>query len=68
MTAFFLAFLMYDKKSFLCCGQSKEARPEDITCLKEGHTVAEALPKVMEIWDNPSKSLASVTLTEEEDE
>ena len=54
------------KKSFTCCGQSIDSRPEDITCLKKGSQADEALPQVIEIWDKPS--LVSVTNTEEEDE
>ena len=33
------------------CGQSKQARPEDISCLKEGHVVHEALQATTEVWD-----------------
>ena len=46
------------KKSFFCVGQAKEARPEDITCLRTDAPAAQALEKIKEIWDNPPENPA----------
>ena len=35
------------------CGQAKNSKPEDITCLKEGHLVHEALEAVKALWNEP---------------
>ena len=38
-------------KSFFACGQAKTARPEDITCLKQGHPGEGAFDLVAQGWD-----------------
>ena len=44
------------KKSFDCCGQSKESVPEQVTCMKKGKLAEEAFEKVKEIWNAKPKS------------
>ena len=57
------------KKSFLVCGQAKNSKPEDITCLKEGHLVHEALEAVKALWNEPLEELvSSPTPIESDDE
>ena len=48
------------KKSFLVTGQSKNSRPSDIACLKEGRECHSILPKVEEMWDQPLENLKKV--------
>ena len=55
-------------KSFKCCGQSKDARPEDITCLKEGRKVENALSEVTELWDKDPKSITVKNIDDVPDE
>ena len=44
------------KKSFDCCGQSKESVPEQVICMKKGKLAEEAFEKVKEIWNAEPKS------------
>ena len=48
------------KKSFLVTGQSKNSRPSDIACLKEGRECHSILPKVEEMWDQPLENLKKI--------
>lgn len=43
------------KKSFLVCGQTKGACPEQITCLKEGHSAHDALEEVKRFWNKSAE-------------
>ena len=56
------------KKSFLVTGQSKNSRPSDIACLKEGRECHGILKKVEEMWDQPLESLKKVENPTEIDE
>ena len=56
------------KKSFLVTGQSKNSRPSDISCLKEGRECHDALKRVEEMWDKPLKELGKVDNPTETDE
>ena len=38
------------KKSFDCCGQSKESVPEQVTCIKKGKLAEEAFEKVKDFF------------------
>ena len=59
-------------KSFKCCGQARDSKPEDITCLKKGRTAEDALNEVTDLWDKDPESLKDAILDtvpdEEEDE
>ena len=39
-------------KSFENCGQTVEAKPEDISCMKPGRTAEDALIEVEKFWNN----------------
>ena len=56
------------KKSFLVTGQSKDSRPSDISCLKEGRECHSALKRVEDMWDKPLKELEKVDNPTEPDE
>ena len=40
-------------KSFTNCGQSKSALPEDVSCMKPGKRLENALQSVKDVWSNP---------------
>ena len=48
------------KKSFLVVGQSIQATPSDVTCLKVGNYAHSCLETVQEIWDQSKEDLMSV--------
>ena len=50
------------KKSFVSCGQAKEGRPEEVSCLTS--EASELLPKVKEIWDINPETQKPVELEE----
>ena len=59
-------------KSFVVCGQTKHAKPEDVSCMKEGRVAAQALEKVKEFWNYradqfESHNVISIDIDESED-
>ena len=53
-------------KSFLITGQLKESKPEDISCMKDGRVLSDALTDTKKIWGKPYDAPLSFH-TEEED-
>ena len=47
-------------KFFVCCGQTKTSRPEDVTCLKPDRAVHEAFDKVKNLWYLPVVELEAL--------
>ena len=60
-------------KSFQICGQTRDAKPEDVTCMKEGHPASGALAEVKKFWDYTAEDFAAedtvpIEMVEEIDE
>ena len=50
----------FPTRKFLVCGQRKDAKPDDITCLKENGPVSEAKAAIVEFWDKNADDIGSV--------
>ena len=55
-------------KSFLICGQVKNGKPEEITCMKENHPAHEALTQVKQFWDSTAQEFTEEDYVEEIDQ
>ena len=45
------------KKSFIACGQVKDAKLEDVSCMKPGRPLEGALPLAQELWQLKSEDI-----------
>ena len=56
------------EKSFRVCGQTKNAKPEDIDCLKKDRSCENAFDSVSGLWDKVSENVDALDEVEDDDE
>ena len=55
------------RNSFLAVGQAVEAQPQNISCMKEGRPVRDALEEVSQLWNKSVSELTDIEMIEEAD-
>lgn len=54
-------------KSFQDCGQTIDAKPEEITCVKSGKCGEAALPELLKFWNNSAEEFVDKAVQDLED-
>ena len=52
------------KKSFVVCGLSVDAQPEDVNCMKAGNPCHAALAEAKLVWDQEPEEIGEVNMEE----